>query len=773
MRLRRCLPAAFALCAALDAGHAAETVPDTSFQLTATADDFTHYFPGQLGNGYMSTLTGPRGTEGNLAYLVAFMDYGPDDIARPAAIPGWTGIDYSTGPSAAGQFWLNQTPLDPHGFTGYRQVLDLQRATLSTHYRYHDHGRDTDVQVTSLVSMASPHLAATRLVITPQFDGDVELSLGLDVWAPHQPRFPLARLSGDQMQEAVAANNLTLKARPPATPDRAALWYHGDTHVLAADGNAATRTLWLDGRAERGLGMAQAVALDAPKAAAVTLYRSSYALKFQLRLKVHRGESYAFTKYVATSRQDWGGDSKADLALANDARSRGFDALTDAHRAAWARLWQSDIRIDGDPKAQRLVHSDLYYLLSNTTTGTAWPTGACGMTPGYSGHVFWDSDSWVFPALLLLHPGRARSLVMFRSRTLPAAQARATARGLQGAMYPWEADPQRGTEQTPHFAYVLGEREIHINADVAIAQWQYYLATGDIDWLRHDGWPVIRAVARFWASRSHWNPDARRYEILHVTSVDEDYNDVPNDTFTNVSAARALDIAAQAAHVVGEPADPQWHTIASGMYIPFDAAAGHHLDFDPSVPHNLDSWGGSALPMLAYPSLDLPMSPALRRRDYDYAMGPITHSHLDPNSMGLAPSSIAAASLGDSAEASAWFQRNLTADVIKPPFNVRTETASNNTSYFLTAAGGLLQNIIYGFSGLRIRSNGLVEAYPPMLPPTWRSLTLSHVRFRGRLYDLVIHRDDHGKTVLTRRRVTTDEAHWPPHAGKAPTGESP
>src|SRR5258708_38477694 len=82
--------------------------PDPSFTLNATADDFERYFPSYLANGYFSTMTAPRGTEGNLAYMVAFMDYAHDDIARPAAIPGWTEMDYSTGDSAAGHFWMNQ-----------------------------------------------------------------------------------------------------------------------------------------------------------------------------------------------------------------------------------------------------------------------------------------------------------------------------------------------------------------------------------------------------------------------------------------------------------------------------------------------------------------------------------------------------------------------------------------------------------------------------------------------------------------------------------------
>ncbi|HEX8777836.1 MAG TPA: glycoside hydrolase family 65 protein, partial [Rhodanobacter sp.] len=398
---------------------------------------------------------------------------------------------------------------------------------------------------------------------------------------------------------------------------------------------------------------------------------------------------------------------------------------------------------------QRIVHADLYYLLSNVTPDTAWPTGACGMTPGYAGHVFWDSDTWVFPVLLLLHPERAKSLVAFRARTLPAAEARARARGLRGAMYPWEADPDDGSSQTPHPAQVLDEHEIHVNGDVAIAQWQYWLASGDKAWLRQQGWPVIRAVADFWASRATWVAAKHRWEIEHVTSVDEDYSDVPNDTYTNAVARKALQIAGAAAAVLGETADPHWAKVADGLYLPFSEQDGHHLDFDPSVPHDRDTWGGSSLPMLALPSLDLPMDLAVRRRDYAYALGPIERSSRDPNSMGLAPLSIAAATAGDDADAAKWFERNLRAHVVKPPFDVRTETANNNTGYFLTASGGMLQNILYGFTGLRMAPAGLALAYPPMLPAHWTALTLRHVTFRNRHYDIAVRRGADGKPVLS------------------------
>ena len=731
----------------------AQAATDPSFLLTATSKDFASYFPAQLANGYLSTTTAPRGTEGNLAYMVAFMDYAKDDMSRPAAIPGWTEIDYSTGQSDAGHFWMNQVDLSPSVFQDYQQVLDLHDATLTTSYRYFDHGKATRIKVVSMVSEASPHLAASQISITPEFDGVVELSFAFNLWAPYQPRLPLAKLSGDEMQIAVAAHNLNFRAIPPATPDRAAVWYHGDTHVLASDGDSKDLTLWLDGRAEQGLGMAEAAAVSLPEGlrpVEVKLYKSSYRLSLDLRVRVHKGQTYTFTKYVAASRADWGGDARADLALAKVARADGFDVLLNAHRKAWAGLWKSDIVIDGDPDAQRVVHSDLYYLLANATPDTAWAMGACGLTTGYVGHIFWDSDSWIFPALLLLHPQRAKSLVMFRDRTLPAAQQRAQARGLKGAMFPWEADPQNGTEQVVHAAWVLGEREIHVNADVAIAQWQYYLASGDQGWLKAHGWPVIRDVARYWTSRVHWNPGKQRYDILHVTSVEENYNDVPNDTFTNADAAKALRIATAAAVVVGEQPDPRWAAIAAKLYLPFSASGQHYLDMDETVRHDL---GGSDLAFLSFPSIDLPMSAQVRRSDYAIAVKPLDASERIPTTMGLGPMPIAAAASGNPAEAARWIARNAAADMFKPPFNVRPETSTNNTGYFLTGSGGFVQGLLYGLTGLRIEPNGLLEAYPPVLPPTWKSMTLKDITFRGRHYDISIDRGASGKTILTQKTL--------------------
>ena len=741
----------------LVAAASARAETDASFRMSAGLEDLPAYFPAYLANGYLSTLSAPRGTEATRAYLVAFMDYAADDVSRPAAVPGWTEIDFSSSPAGAGQAWLNRAPLNERHFRDYRQTLDLHEATLTTSYRYLDGRRETAVEVTTLVSQSSPHLAASRLRITPDYDGVVRLSFALTLWAPHAPRFPLAQMSGPEMEEAVAANGLSLEPRAPATPDREAVWYPGYTEVRAGEGDGGSLSLWLDGQAEQGLPMAMAAAVALPEGVppeTVTVHRDRYRLALDVSIRVERGRTYVFTKYVAASRAGWGGNATDDLALAREARNRGFDRLLEEHRAAWDALWQPDILIEGDAKAQQVAHSELYYLLASATAGTAWPVGPCGLTTCYAGHAFWDADTWVFPALLLLHPERAKPMVAFRERTLDAARQRARQRGFDGAMYPWESDPENGSEQTPHFASVLGETEIHVNADVAIAQWQYYLATHDRDWLRAHGWPVIREVARFWASRVAYDPGAQRYGIAHVNSVAESNTDIPNDTFTNVSAAKALSIATAAAGVLGERPDPLWSRIARLLYIPLAPGGEHHLPFDPAVmaDRSDEDFGGGPIALLFLPSLDLVMDAQLRRHDYEYGIQPSSVARVAAASMGIAPRSIAADTVGDAADAAAWFATNFTGGTLKPPFNVRTETAGNNVGYFLTGSGGYLQSLIYGFSGLRIREAGLIEAYAPVLPPSWNSLTLRNLSFRGQRLDIRIARDAAG-VVRLRRQV--------------------
>ncbi len=190
---------------------------------------------------------------------------------------------------------------------------------------------------------------------------------------------------------------------------------------------------------------------------------------------------------------------------------------------------------------------------------------------------------------------------------------------------------------------------------------------------------MIQAIAEFWTSRVTYNKAEDRYEILHVTSPDEAYDDVPNDSFTNAAARKALEIAIKAAKVVGAEADTQWANIAAKMYIPFDNANQRHLDFDASVPARQDHLDGliAGLADVSEPRpADVGADPPQR---FSFQLQELKTHGDDPNEMMMVMLAVGEAELGDAKTAGDWIQRNLVG-FLKPPFNVRTETVANNAS---------------------------------------------------------------------------------------------
>jgi predicted alpha-1,2-mannosidase len=729
---------------------------DPSFEFTATRKDFKLYFPAYLANGFFTATTSLRGTDPTSSYMVGVMDYTPGDVSRPAAIPRWTEIDYFDG-----RRWLNHRAVTPAAFQDYRQTLDMFDGRLETHYTWDDAGRTTDVGVDTFISEAEPHLAVTSLTLTPGFSGIVRLRFTLRPNPAPPDRMALAKLNNAEVQKAIAAaerKKLVPTGPTALAPGNAARWYPGQVQINAFGGDAKQGLFWITGRAVDGPRLAEAAAIELPpelKPLAAKLHASARLVELDITVKLHKGMTYTFPKYVAASRQGWGGLKNSVIGSAKEARYLGLASLLRQHEAAWHELWGSDIVVEGDEKVQKAIHSDLFALLENSTADTGWGMQCQGLSPYYLGHVFWDNDSWDFPALVLLHPDRARSLVNFRFRTLPQAEARAKRHGYKGAMYPWESDPEKGIEVTPASARAFSEREIHVNGDIAIAQWQYYLVTGNKGWLRKYGYPVIRQVAEFWTSRSTYNARQNRYEIHHVTSPDEAYDDVSNDAFTNAVAQKSLRIAVAASRVLGLAPNPNWETIAQKMYIPFSRREQRHFDFDRTVPHNKHTWMGSSISWLAYPQLDLAMSKEVRRNDFNFAVKSLRHLTPDANDMVPVMLGIEAAELGDPAQSYKWLKFSM-GGFLKPPFNVRSETAKNNNIYNLSISAGFLEDFLYGFTGLRITDQGLKPVYSPILPAAFKRVTLKGIWIRNQRFDFILSRDSSGKVHLTKHRFSSN-----------------
>jgi trehalose/maltose hydrolase-like predicted phosphorylase len=405
-----------------------------------------------------------------------------------------------------------------------------------------------------------------------------------------------------------------------------------------------------------------------------------------------------------------------------------------AHADAWHRLWETDVVVEGDAELQRLVHAMLFYMLSCVREDADDSIPPMGLSSArFYGHIFWDADTWMMPVLAVMHPAMARSIVAFRSRTLPSARRNARDQGYGGAKYPWEAD-EKGEETTPRFAWQNAVSEVHISGDVALAQWQYYLATGDEDWLARHAYPVIKETADFWVSRVTGGPNADRYDIRDVVSVEESLIGVDNDAYTNAVARRNLEVAIAASRRLGHAPDPRWARIAERLYIPRDPADHSHHTYEGAPPETR----GSVVPLLAYP-LGLEMTEAAKRTDLSHAVARLGGASAGAM-MTITLYGVVAAELGDRALVESLLPPSYEG-YLRAPFHVLAERPTNEAFNFVTGAGGFMQQIVFGYTGLRIGDDGLHAAFKPVLPSRVKRIVLRNFSVRDRRHDIIVDRD--------------------------------
>lgn len=278
-----------------------------------------------------------------------------------------------------------------------------------------------------------------------------------------------------------------------------------------------------------------------------------------LALPVRRGQSYDFTKYVGVDTALTSHAPRHDATAASQrAADRGWDALLRSHTAAWSRLWRSDIEVPGQREMQSWVRSAQYGLLANTREGAANSIAPAGLTSdNYAGLVFWDAETWMYPGLLASRPELAKTVVDYRYRTRAGARENARKLGYQGLFYPWNSGSSGNLAQECHSVDPPHCRtQIHLQSDISLATWQYYLATKDTRWLRERGWPVLQGIAEFWAGRVSRNTDGS-YSIKDTAGPDEYSNGVDDAVFTNAGAATALRHATRAAEMLGKQAPPR------------------------------------------------------------------------------------------------------------------------------------------------------------------------------------------------------------------------
>ena len=143
----------------------------------------------------------------------------------------------------------------------------------------------------------------------------------------------------------------------------------------------------------------------------------------RIQFRVSSGHSYSVTKYVGIVT---GPTAAAATAAARQqskaAAAAGFSGAVAENTAAWRPLWAGRIDVLGNEALATEVNASEFYLWASTLAGSDWSISPAGLSSNdYNGHIFWDAETWMYPALLAQHPGMAAGIDAYR---LPLAPCR-------------------------------------------------------------------------------------------------------------------------------------------------------------------------------------------------------------------------------------------------------------------------------------------------------------------------------------------------------------
>jgi alpha,alpha-trehalose phosphorylase len=387
---------------------------------------------------------------------------------------------------------------------------------------------------------------------------------------------------------------------------------------------------------------------------------------------------------------------------------------------------------------------------------------AKGLTgPGYDGHSFWDTETYVLQTLTYTAPETVAPALRWRHSTLPAARARARLLGLVGAIFPWRTiDGQECSGYWP-----ASTAAVHVNGDIADAVVRYVGATGDRAFECEHGLEILVETARLWVSVGHHQDG--EFRIDGVTGPDEYSALADNNIYTNLMAQSNLQAAAAAVDrhpdrsgelgvKAGETA--AWRAAAEAMAVPFDLDLGIHQQAEGFTRHQV--WDFAHTKPDQYPLLlhfpyfdiyrkqvikqaDLVLAMHLRgdaftaeqkRRAFDYYESLTVRD----SSLSACTQAVMAAEVGHPDLALDYFAEAALMDLADLEHNVRDGV------HMASLAGSWIAAVA-GFGGMRDHGDGL--SFAPQLPPALHRLAF-RLTFQGRLLQVEVTPDAATYTVV-------------------------
>ena len=389
--------------------------------------------------------------------------------------------------------------------------------------------------------------------------------------------------------------------------------------------------------------------------------------------------------------------------------TKSFANYLTEHTQAWKAAWKYKIEIDGDMEAQRVVNKALFDIRQSASPAGSRlsipPEGLAG--DFYKGHIFWDADVWILPALLPFDTDAASEIVAYRDRFTADTTA-------------WESAAS-GKERAPN-GFLDGR---HVTADVGYGA-TLLLQTSIRPEQRKTAWNVLhKSAIELTTLGFRSSPDL---SFGKVTGPDEMNMGIRENTYTNVMAKQILIAASHYAPLFGTRTDKRWLQLANVLKIPKtnDGLIAKCLNDDGKRTKQADGelalWPGNVT-----------TNRELLGKSFDYHK---TRPIKNGPAMTDAIHALIAAKLGRKVEAESNF-REAYQPFVRGPFLLFSEKRSMDRCVFITGLGGIIQTIVYGYAGLDFSGPKPIATAHPALPDTWKGLRLT-IQHRGKNYQVSI-----------------------------------
>ena len=655
----------------------------------------------------------------------------PGSVPQLMVLPDWTSV----------RIWIDDQPLSMQQgeVLEHRRVLDFRRGILWRQWRHRDpHGRITRIVSFRFASLSDRHLLLHSVSLTAEnYSSAVRFESSMEIGES------AASLVEPDWKTRCSAGRPNVLPLTVSAPGRNTTVAFGVTSQMLNSGQiAGRRMININGR------------------------RISEHCEIEVEVG---GECHLHRLISVFSSRESPKPFECVMDHLSHVIPLGISAAASAHASEWESHWRAaEIEIDGDESLQRALRFAGYHLISAANPNDSRVSIGARMLTGaaYKGHVFWDTEIYMLPFYIFTHPAAARALLEYRYHTLEAAREKAHHFGFRGAMYAWES-ADTGEETTPRTVIapngeVLtirnGEMEVHITADIAFATWQYWEATADDDFFVQFGAEIMLDAARFWASRGVIARDGA-FHIRNVIGPDEYHEDVDDNVYTNLMAAWVLRRAAETAKLLDQRWPDRWRELisrlqftneeiaswiklAAAMFIGFDSKTllfeqfkgyfdreaidlktfeprcaamdiilGHERIQQTNVVKQPDV-------ILATYLLRDEIAPDVRAANFRYYEPRTGHgSSLSPSIHALI-----AARLGNNELAQKYLKQASEIDLSNNMGNAAGGVHA-------AALGGLWQAIVFGFAGLKTRSDSL--SFAPNLLSHWQRLAFP-LQWRGR-----------------------------------------